>query len=263
MTAEIPLGTFHLRHRRLRRRQVHADCRDALQGAGPAADGRARAPRAARPDRGRRISSTKIIDIDQSPIGRTPPLEPGHLYRRVHAESGTGSPSCRRRRPAATAPRSVQLQRQGRPLRGVPGRRRDQDRDALPAGRLSHLRRLPRQALQSRNARDHLSRQVDRRRPGHDGRGRRGVLQGGAGDSRQAGDPVAGGPRLYQESASRRRRSPAARRSGSSCPRNCRGGRPVARSTSSTNRRPGCTSTTSASFWRCCTRWSSRATRCW
>jgi excinuclease ABC subunit A len=32
VTAEIPLGTVHLRHRRFGRRQVHLPDRDALQG---------------------------------------------------------------------------------------------------------------------------------------------------------------------------------------------------------------------------------------
>ena len=50
-------------------------------------------------------------------------------------------------------------------------------------------------------------------------------------------------------SASRRRRSPAARRSASSSPASCRSARPAAPSTSSTSRRPACTSRTSAS---CC-----------
>jgi excinuclease ABC subunit A len=27
-----------------------------------------------------------VIDIDQSPIGRTPALQPGHLYRRLHPD---------------------------------------------------------------------------------------------------------------------------------------------------------------------------------
>ena len=62
-------------------------------------------------------------------------------------------------------------------------------------------------------------------------------------------------------SASRRRRSRAARRSGSSWRRSWRGARPGARSTSSTSRRPGCISRTCASCWKCCTRWSMPATR--
>src|SRR5579864_126845 len=42
-------------------------------------------------------------------------------------------------------------ERQGRPLRSLPGRRPDQDRDALPARRLCHLRCLPGQEIQPRD----------------------------------------------------------------------------------------------------------------
>ena len=56
-------------------------------------------------------------------------------------------------------------------------------------------------------------------------------------------------PRATSGSASRRRRCPAARRSGSSWPPSCRSARPAAPSTSSTSRPPACTSRTSAS---CC-----------
>ena len=97
----------------------------------------------------------KIIDIDQSPIGRTPPLQPRHLHRRVHAD-----PRLVRRaagvQGARLWARPLLVQRQGWALRGVPRRRRHQDRDALPAGRLRHLRRVPRQALQPRDAGDRL-----------------------------------------------------------------------------------------------------------
>ncbi len=51
-----------------------------------------------------------------------------------------------------------------------------------------------------------------------------------------------------------------ARRSASSSPRNCRNARPVARFTSSTSRPPACISTMSPSFWKCCRNWSIRGT---
>ena len=61
--------------------------------------------------------------------------------------------------------------------------------------------------------------------------------------------------------ASRRRRCPAARRSGSSSPASCRSGRPAGPSTCSTSRPPACTSRTSASCCWCSRAWSTRATR--
>ena len=97
-----------------------------------------------------------------------------------------------------------------------------------------------------------------RRRARHDRRGGGRVLQRGAVDPRQARDPASRSASATSTSASRRRRSRAARRSGSSSPRSCRGGPPAARSISSTSPPPACISTTCASSWRCCTRWSSR-----
>ena len=61
-----------------------------------------------------------------------PALQSGHLYRRLHSHPRLV------RRPAGgqgarLSARAVLVQRQGRPVRGLPGRRRDQDRDALSA----------------------------------------------------------------------------------------------------------------------------------
>ena len=64
----------------------------------------------------------------------------------------------------------LQLQRQGRPLRSLPGPGHQVHRDALPARCVRQLRSLPRHALQRRDARDPLPRQDHRRRAQHDRR---------------------------------------------------------------------------------------------
>ena len=168
----------HLRHRRLRRRQVDAADRHALQGGRPQAERRQRGRRPARPHRGPGASRQ---GHRHRPVADRPhaALQSRHLYRRLHADPRMV------RRPAGSQgarlrARALLLQRQGRPLRGLPGRRRHQDRDALPARRLRHLRRLQGQALQPRDAGSEVQGQVDRRRARHDGRGSRRILQGRA-----------------------------------------------------------------------------------
>ena len=81
--------------------------------------------------------------------------QPGHLHGAVHADPravrrGAGGARTRLRR------RALQLQRRRRALRGLPGRRRDQGGDALPARHVRALRHLPRRALQPRDAGDPL-----------------------------------------------------------------------------------------------------------
>jgi excinuclease ABC subunit A len=141
VTVDIPLGLFTCRHRRLRRRQVDAPDRHAVPGGRPQAE-RGERGNPAPHDRIEGIEFLdKVIDIDQSPDRPHAALQPGHLHRRLHADPRMV------RRPAGgqgarLRARPLLLQRQGRPLRGLPGRRRHQDRDALPARRLRHLRRL-------------------------------------------------------------------------------------------------------------------------
>jgi excinuclease ABC subunit A len=76
-------------------------------------------------------SLDKVIAIDQSPIGRTPALQPGDLHRRLRLHPQALHPDHRgegARLPAGP----VQLQREGRALRELRRRRHHQDRDALP-----------------------------------------------------------------------------------------------------------------------------------
>ena len=90
-----------------------------------------------------------------------PALEPGHhigLWDDIRALFAHGR---------GQGPRlgyAPLLQRERRPLRGLQGRRPDQDRDALPPRRLRALRGLQRRALQPRDAAGDLPRQEHLRR---------------------------------------------------------------------------------------------------
>ena len=123
----------------------------------------------------------KVIDIDQSPIGRTPRSNPA-TYTGAFTPIRDWFTELPESKARGYAPGPLQLQRQGRALRGLPGRRRHPDRDALPARRLCPMRCLQGQALQPRNAGSEIPRPFDRRCAGHDGGGRRRTVQGGAVD---------------------------------------------------------------------------------
>ena len=92
-------------------------------------------------------------------------LQSGHLHRAASRQSATLR-RCAHRPARLTGPGVSPLQRQGGPLRGLPGRRRGQGGNALSAGRLRPLRRLSRQALQPRDAGGPVQGQEHRRDSG-------------------------------------------------------------------------------------------------
>ena len=92
----------------------------------------------------------KVIDIDQRAIGRTPRSNPA-TYTGAFGPIRDWFCGPARGQGARLPTRTLQLQRQGRSVRGVPGRWCVEDRDELPARRLCHLRDLQGPALQPRN----------------------------------------------------------------------------------------------------------------
>ena len=119
---EIPLGIFTVRDGRLRFGQELADQRGALQAPDAGAHQSARQAGQARGHPAGMENVDKVIDINQSPIGRTPRSNPA-TYTGVFTDIRELFAQTAGRQDARLQVQPLLLQRQGRPLRGVRGRR--------------------------------------------------------------------------------------------------------------------------------------------
>ena len=165
----LPDRQVHRGHRGLRLWQVDPGQRDRLQVARQRSledEGTTRRARGCRRDRRVRQGDRDRPAPDRS----NPALEPCDVHGSVHAHPRAVLVDARLEGARVQA-RPVLVQRQGRPLRDVQGRRSDQDRDALPARRVRAVRDVQGQAVQPRDARGAVQGQDDRRRARDVGRG--------------------------------------------------------------------------------------------
>ena len=112
----------------------------------------------------------KVVDIDQSPIGRTPRSNPA-TYTGLFTDIRDLFARSEEAKIKGYGPGQVFLQCKRRKVRGLQGRRHHQDRDAFSAGCICTLRGLQGQTLQPRYAGCTLQGQEHTRSFGYDGGG--------------------------------------------------------------------------------------------
>ena len=107
----------------------------------------------------------KVVEVDQAPIGRTPRSNPA-TYTGVFDHIRRLFSQTQEAKVRGYLPGRFSLQREGRAVRGVLGRRHHPHRDALPPRHLRAVRGVPRRPLQPGHPRGHLPGQDHRRRAG-------------------------------------------------------------------------------------------------
>ena len=192
----------------------------------------------------RRRRANRQSDRDRSGAHRPhAALESRDVHRRLRADPRTLRHAARIARARLQAG-PLQLQREGRPLRSLPGRRPAPHRNEFPARRVRHLRSLPRPPLQRRNAGCAIQGPLDFRSAGHADRRRAENSGKYSANPREARNAGGRRPRLHPAGpvlhhAFRRRGAAHQARAA-----NFRAARPAARSTFWTSPPPACTSTT-------------------
>ena len=257
----VPARRVRRRHRRQRLRQELAGQRSALQHARPQAAPRAHPcggsrrdprPRSDRQGHQRRSGSDRQLAA----------LESGDLHRRLRSDPRNCSPSCPKSKVRGYQPQRFSFNKPGGRCEACEGNGQKKiEMHFLPDvwvecdvchGSRYNPETLGRAATRASRIADVLD-HARQRGPG--------AVRQHSEDSPRSANAGRRRPRLSRRWASRPRRCPAARRSASSWPPSWRGPAPAGRSTCSTSRRPGCTSTTSASCSKCSTASSIWATR--
>ena len=211
--SSMPVGPVRLRDRRLGLGQVDAGQRHAVRRGGAHSSTAAHAEPAPHDAIDGLEHFDKVINVDQSPIGRTPRSQPGHLHRPVHADPRAVRRGAGRRASAATAPGRFSFNVKGGRCEACQGDGVIKVEmhflpDVYVPCDVCHGQRYNRETLEIHYKGKNIHEVLE-----HDGRGGARVLQRGAGASRASCRRCSTSASATSRSARARPRCRAARRS--------------------------------------------------